>query len=162
MDIWTSAATGRDPAALVGYLKGGGDPNAQNHGRSLLYIAAGSGQCELVKALLDHGADPNSADSLNRQCALHLAAWMRDVCAARALILAGAQVDPRDMFGNTPLFYAVGFHAPADLELVRLLLTNGAAANSTNNYKVQILARVQASGPADVRAVFEELGLFGS
>lgn len=78
---------------------------------------------EVIRLLVERGADPNAADKRG-WTALHFAARDQKAEAARALLDAGAEVDPRDSDGATPLWRAVMSGSSA--EVVRLLLEAGA------------------------------------
>ena len=66
-------------------------------------IAAGTGQVEVLKRLLDSGASSERADGLESQTPLHLAAIYNQTNTARLLIRRGAKVNADDRSGFTPL-----------------------------------------------------------
>lgn len=95
-----------------------------------LYTAVFNGYNNVVKALLEAGADPEggcyaprSDSSGHYHSPLHLAAHRKNLEATQALLDAGAQVDWTIASGPTPLFIAALHDCP---ELVLLLLSNGA------------------------------------
>jgi ankyrin repeat protein len=100
-----------------------------------LGLAAFFGQLEVLKYLLELGANPNlSASNAMRVAPLHSAVAYGDpqvACAmARLLVEAGAQVNAVQQGGWTPL------HEAADndqLETAELLLSNGADPDASNN-----------------------------
>jgi ankyrin repeat protein len=55
------------------------------HDVNVLYFAIGSGQAELVKLLIEHGADPTSG--------LGTAVWREDYATAELLVARGARLD---------------------------------------------------------------------
>ncbi len=65
------------------------------------------------------------------QTNLHTAASQSDLQQVRQLIASDADVDARDVFGQTPLMYAVD--AGADLSVVRALVQAGADVNATTD-----------------------------
>ncbi len=72
-------------------------------------IAAASKQPHLVPLLLQHGADPGATDGQWGRTALYLAAGSSDpaaVDAVRRLLDQGAQIDCRNLLGQTPLHIA--------------------------------------------------------
>jgi ankyrin repeat protein len=86
----------------------------------------------ILKLLLRHGADPNRAttpgietDSFMRDCRtkgetpLHRAAAFGDAEAIQMLRDAGAKIDARDMFGDSPLSWASWYLRPRPI--LRLL-----------------------------------------
>lgn len=78
----------------------GADLTVRLKGRSLLHLAAHDGNLEVVKWLLDHGADPNA----------------RNAC-----------VEPCEGRGQTPLHEGLSFRAD---DMSELLLTHGAAVDA--------------------------------
>lgn len=102
-DIWTAAAYG-DLEALRGFVEdgaslGGAEPT---YGHSPLGWAVLGGQDAAIDFLLDAGADPNTRYR-DQNTALHTAAFFGRAEATRRLLEAGADVDARNVHGETPL-----------------------------------------------------------
>ena len=95
-------------------------------GGRLLPHAAACGDQELVKELLDHGANVNIPDSEGRT-ALHKAAVYGRYDIARELLAHGARINAVDEDGRTALFHAV---FRGDIPLAVLLIDNGANVNA--------------------------------
>jgi hypothetical protein len=97
-------------------------------GRSALMLAAEYGMAEVVKTLLEKGADINRRNEI-AETALHAAALRakgpRYVEVAEALIAAGADVNARNNKGETPLMVA-SKSAVKDANFVQALLARGA------------------------------------
>jgi ankyrin repeat protein len=89
------------------------------------------GNLEIVKVMLDSGADINAV-SRNKLSATPLqgAAAMQNLELARLLIARGANVNCRGEEGGTPLHEAAG---NGQIELVKLLLANGANLNAKDD-----------------------------
>ena len=71
-----------------------------------LHSAAAGGHAELVKLLLEHGADPNALQA-GGFTPLHAAAQNGDVETIGALLFHGADADVKSAEGKTPLHYAM-------------------------------------------------------
>ena len=87
---------------------------------------------ERIRELIAEGVDVNEADS-EGMTPLHSACGSFHYAAAKALLEAGATVDPQDKWGNTPLLRSVGDH-PNALALATLLVEYGANPRIENKY----------------------------
>ncbi|HKE57489.1 MAG TPA: ankyrin repeat domain-containing protein [Pyrinomonadaceae bacterium] len=104
-----------------------------------LHLAAAGYRVELVKQLLDAGADPNAAANRRQSTPFHYAAdgyingpaWdaKRQVKTLNCLLDAGAHIDARDKNGATPLHRAVRTRCAA---AVKFLLDAGSNATLKN------------------------------
>ncbi len=97
---------------------------AQTGGPTALHWAAGRGHTEIVRLLIDNGAELEAPDYLGRT-ALHAA--HRHPSTVQVLLEAGANVNARDSFGATPLH--MGIRVP---ETIELLITYGAEIDSAD------------------------------
>ena len=91
-----------------------------------LQTAAAWQSPEVVKLLIDAGADVNKYDVDLTTPPLHLAAENGDAMIAMLLIKAGAEVNLADMDGKTPLWFAVAEH---NMQMVSMLVRSGADVN---------------------------------
>jgi len=98
---------------------------------------------ETVRVLIERGANVNAkrvvGDVGNAWTPLHLAAENDQVECAHLLLETGADPDPKDEYGQTPLFLAAeeNNHGAGQAELVapdvaRLLIKHGASVRGTN------------------------------
>ncbi|KAH7114772.1 ankyrin repeat protein, partial [Dactylonectria estremocensis] len=103
-------------------LENGADPNRrERHGRTALHIAAGDGYSDIVRILVENGADVDAK--------VH--GWTPMLLAAKAwrfripdyLIERGANVNAADYHGRRALHWAVHH---GGVTLARLLLQRGA------------------------------------
>jgi ankyrin repeat protein len=95
-------------------------------------LAACHAQPDIVKALLDAGADPLTVDSNTGATALHKACQGGNAECARLLLDAGAFVDAvTPTMGHTPVMDALWYKAPA---VVDLLVERGANLNLSTHY----------------------------
>jgi ankyrin repeat protein len=129
----------------------GADVNATTYDlREPLFLAVLSRKANVIKLLLDRGAEPDSFFTEDPPTALHLAAHYGDVDAMEALLDRGANVDPRDFEGGTPLFRAV---ESGHLNAVELLLQRGA---NTRAWRVDGRTALDlAEGNDDMRELLE-------
>jgi uncharacterized protein len=95
-------------------------------------ILASDADPQMVRFLIDHGADTNVHDKGEAWTPLHFAARDQNEAIIRVLLEAGAEVDALDAFNNTPLVRAVFNNSP-NLSLVGLLLEYGADPHKKNN-----------------------------
>jgi hypothetical protein len=99
----------------------------EGDGSTLLTLAASAGNPdpEMVRFLIDCGADVNLADTSGQHTALHLAAAALSKDVVQVLLRAGADPNAEDASGWTPLHHVVV--APDPRFLLVLELTNHGA-----------------------------------
>ena len=98
---------------------------------------------DLLKTMLQRGADVNLVNS-SKQTALHIACYNKQLESAKALLEAGADLEPQDNNANTPLL-AGCMISP---ELTSELLSRGADPLATNRQGQTALHLIcQASWP---------------
>lgn len=100
-------------------------------GNTALHIAAKYGRCEILRLLLDAGADVNVVARKSGFTPLHLACQNQRVAVVRELIkCGGCKLDVKDNEGNTPLYYAC---ITDQIRVVEVLLQEGASAKVRND-----------------------------
>ena len=117
--------------AVKAALDAGADANAKSDGIPVLHYAMP--YSDIVKMLLDHGADPDIRDN-DGYCALHNACGEIyhhdcDIAGARLLLERGLNVDTRNNFGETPLIDNC-WCCENSLGFIKFLIENGAAATA--------------------------------
>ncbi len=114
------------------FIRLGADVNWTAGGHPALYYAANRTvhPCEseangvnVVRLLLEHGADPNAKSGPKQTTALHMASRRGTSGIAGALIDAGADLEAKDSNGQTPLRRAVNC---GSVEVAALLIARGA------------------------------------
>lgn len=139
----------------AGIIRGGwperGERDPTPGAKTALLYASREGHLEIVKALLDAGANIEQADA-DGVTPLLMAVLNEQLKVATWLIEKGANVNATDWYGQTPLFAAVdvrnldvpgptrdnGVDREAALQLIELLVSRGANLNArTREYPPQ-------------------------
>lgn len=132
------AATAQDPQRVQALLRSGSSPVVVHPltGHTALYVACFTDRHDIVRLLLDHGADPNQAityrSPVDGRVDAGLVALMlaRSTAVATALLEGGADPNARDAEGRTPLM-RVAFAASS--EVVERLLAASADPSVRSN-----------------------------
>jgi len=149
-----SAAEEGDLAGVEAALKDRDVDERDDLGGAALHRAVRGDHVEVVRLLLERGADANARTKIDETPLV----LVRSVEVATLLLDAGAEIDPTPTCNTTPLRAAAG---RGDLPLVELLLARGAAVNAADafgrtplmsSYREAVAALLLARG-ADVRAV---------
>jgi hypothetical protein len=114
--------------------------------QSALVWAARFGQPEVISALVENGADPNTTSGVNDWTVLMHAIHKDQPRAVLALVNSGANVNLPGGHGNTPLIMAAGY---GYTDIVRILLEHGANARAALPNGDTALDRA-VSGVADI------------
>lgn len=140
-------------------IKHGANVNLKRYtGETALMFAAFNGDANIIKALVSAGADPNvqvvsfHAGEITPLISVINSNREDGVEVASVLISAKAQINPTGKFLLSPLMHAVG-----NLELVKLLIANGADVNQKNFRGVTALMAAAVDGtPSVVRYLLEQ------
>lgn len=129
------AAGKGDLEAVRTLLEFGANPNIRSRrSQTALSWAAQSPsehRCEIVKALLDHGVDPNWHDHQRRVPLINGAADKDESPFIKLMVDAGADVNWRDCHKRTALGYCAKMNRP---ENTRYLLQRGADASIADHW----------------------------
>ncbi|MBI4650359.1 ankyrin repeat domain-containing protein [Candidatus Desantisbacteria bacterium] len=120
-------------------LNDGADPNTSNseNGLTVLMIASGRGDTDMVKLLLTSGANVFTSDSAAGATALHKACQGGSLEVVKLLTAAGAFINAVvPSTGHTPLIEALWFKWP---DIVEYLLAKGAGLNLNTHYGFTLL-----------------------
>ncbi|KAI1778949.1 hypothetical protein F4818DRAFT_402973 [Hypoxylon cercidicola] len=147
-------------ACVEKLLHHGANPNIKTRVRPLCEAASTSGGLEILRLLLDHGADPDATCSRCAfKCALEAAAYRNNLDAARTLVEAGATVDSLCEEYGTPL--AAAAYAGSQ-EVTKLLISHHADVNiylETAGYRGVLAAAFCGwGGVRMIRYLIEEAG----
>jgi truncated hemoglobin YjbI len=130
-------------------LESGADPDARAH--TPLYRLAneytGPGGGQIVRLLVDAGANVNACDNVKRCTPLHMAARRDNVEVAAALLDCGAEIEARDSARETPLRRAVNCNMT---RVAALLLARGADAHSIGSRGLTPLAAARSNAMRQV------------
>ena len=130
------AATEYNHVEVVDFLINNGatvDIRSDNTGYTALYKSAGIGSVPITSLLLSKGANINSETSRlysNKQTPLHIASENNHIRVVELLIKMRADINNKNVSGNTPLHIASSNRKY--YELLNLLLENGADVNIKN------------------------------
>lgn len=93
-------------------------------GKGPAWFAAQGGYVDVLRSLITHHVELNTPSHINNQYPIHRAAWSGHKKAVELLLQSGADPDPVDKDGATPLFLAAhrGYH-----EIVSMILDRDSA-----------------------------------
>lgn len=149
-----------DAAAVGELIRRGANVNEPDASQDFpLIIAAYQGRTQIVKLLLEAGADVSVVDPGMKATALHAAAYAGQAAAARLLIQHGIDIDKQGPHnGYTALHDAVWQnHA----EVVQVLLEAGANVHLTAKSGETPLAFARAKKHREIAALIENAAAGG-
>jgi len=131
MDLLYAAKNG-DIGRVSELLDHDADINTRDkNGDTALILALWEEQIDVVRLLIERGADTNIRGSDHDYTALMIAIQYKNIDIIRLLLDRGANPNISSVYGDTPLIYA-SFGGRTDI--VRLLLRYGANPNIQNRY----------------------------
>ena len=140
----TEATKKGDLKLVQKLLNKGADVEARDEsGQSPLHHASYLGYFEIVKLLIDSGADVNLKVPGVELTPLHGATMNGDINIVKYLIEHHAQLDSEDIEGATPIFAACWI---GELPVVKYLVENGANIEMTTSYGTTVLHHASQSG----------------
>jgi len=125
-----------------------------DHGHSAVsYAAMHNHHFRIWELLVEHGADLTKTYTKDLHTPLHLAARDNMAEVAGAIIRAGAEIDARDVHGNTPMMLALLQNK--DPLMPKYLLQGGAHATTRNDLGASVFHAASFGGQN--ASVFEQL-----
>jgi Ankyrin repeats (3 copies)/Ankyrin repeat len=125
------------------------------YGNTLLLLAC-QYRCEdLVRIMLNKGADPNALN-LSGACPLHFASYKESFSASIAKILLnnGANPEVKELtYGCTPLHYCAG---TGDVEFCKMLLSYGAQVQTQDYYNYTCVDYAREAGMSAVAEYLQQ------
>jgi len=127
-------------------LQLGAEPNGFDRGsHTPLYSVANEskipGAGNVVRRLVDAGANVDASDGVKHCTALHMAARRGNVEVAEALLECGAGIEFKDSAGDTPLRRAVNCN---QVDVARLLVSRGADVHSSGSRELTPLTAARS------------------
>jgi ankyrin repeat protein len=127
-DEFVNMARQGDISTMKLFLAAGINPNVEDnlfHRETALMVAAGKGHTEIVKLLLEMGANPDIQNDFNGTALLN-AAKEGHTESLRLILEADLEIDAKDIHGATALMHAT---QRGDTEMVRLILQKNPDVN---------------------------------
>lgn len=131
------------------------------NGNTLLLMACQYRSEDLVRIMLNKGADPNALNA-SGACCLHFACY-RDSSSktiVKALIQNGASPEVKEAtYGCTPLHYSA---SAGDLDICKLLISNGAVPSTLDYYNYSCVDYAREAGHTSVAKILQDIILKSS
>lgn len=151
-DTFTRKVQNGDAGAVQLFLAAGMKPVV--HGRQAIWAAIDFKHAEVVKVLIDAGADVNEVGEYEQSMILR-AADTKNIEILEMLIAAGADVNRANSYKIAPLASAA---EQGSIEVVQTLLKAGAKVNARNTYGGTALQVAVLRGYTDIVKMLIEAG----
>lgn len=144
---------------VIQLIENGADVNYKDSfSNDALYYAVAHCKVDITGYLLKHGANINSVYSEGKNI-LHIT--VEAECEdkgffniVKLLVSNGVDLNRKDDFGNTPLWYACIYYV-INNETIRYLLNNKADINIVNKFGLSSLTAAKKRGESDLVALLE-------
>ncbi|KAK6827461.1 serine/threonine-protein kinase ripk4 [Apiospora arundinis] len=124
------------------------------YGLTHLHVAARVGELELVRFLINDGAEVN-VQATKRKTPLHDAVYFGQLEITKYLVNHGADIDAQTTQGKTPLYYAI---RSMELEIAEYLVNHGADINVQSVKGESPLSLTQKSNIGKMVRLFDNHG----
>ncbi len=151
--LMAAAARRGELEVILALADGGVCIDAQNHNPAPLYNASAGGHLDIVRFLLEKGADPNSLNYSWGATPLGTALSSAYIDVAEELIRYGADVNARRRSGHTALMYAA---RDGRMAVVEFLLENGADVQLENDEGYTALDLAKEKNHSEIAALLGE------
>lgn len=133
IDSFRHASFSKNYSYIKNLLKQSVDLNETDcSGRNaLMYALVDNLDIEIIRLLIKSGVQVNSTDN-QKWTPLHYATNAQNLEAVKSLLENNAEIEAKDIFGNTPLWRCV-MNNNSNPEIIQLLLKKGASPNNKNN-----------------------------
>lgn len=149
-DFHLAAWTGDDDF-IETYIQQGGDVNILADNKlTALHLATWNMHSDVVSLLLECPVIQVSAGDVHQESALHFAAWNGDEECAELLLEAGAIVNSRNKYGQTPMHFAA---ATGNVQIIETLISAGGSIQEQDKIgqtPIQYAARFRQSGAMEI------------
>ena len=133
----------------------GGDKNDKIGCETLLALAIHSRHIEIAKVLIENGANVSFKDSMGNS-PIHYAVESNDIDIVKLLLKEGASIHEKNDEGKTPIHLAISeITHVTHIDIVEVLIANGADVNTMRNGYALIHKAVQNSNLAVTKLLIE-------
>jgi hypothetical protein len=152
------AALAGDEHNVEVFLRRGADPNLlMDYDWPLLMRVAAAGHAEIVRLLLDAGAQIDATNPPTRHTALMLAGKNGHQATVELLLRYGANIEAMTIAGTTPIVSAT---MAGQVEVVRVLLQAYAARGMAPRQGLKALGTAQKHGYAEIVELLHNAGVY--
>jgi ankyrin repeat protein len=120
-----------------------------------VHLVAYKGYPRMLQFLLDQKCEASISTSIIKRQAIHYAALKHQMACLRKLLNAGAEVNARDTFGNSPCHYAA---EDGNCDILRELISRGADVNMRDITWKTPLMKATRNGKARVTEMLLKAG----